>query len=339
MTHPDVAAFSAAKPGFAASAPAEQDAAGQAAVEHGAAENSAVKRGAAGPGAAEGATRPAVADTRAARPDVLPVLMYHSIGNSVSADFRTWEVPPGAFAEQLGALVENGYTLTGLSDALANPRERQIAVTFDDGFTDFVTRALPVLRELGAGATLYVPTAHVGRRADWLTDYAERDLPLLDWPELAALAEEGIEIGSHGHRHLELDVLPPALAHEDIAESMRVLTERIGRRPRSFCYPFGYHSLRVRAMVMAAGFSSACEVGYRLHRRSRSRFAVSRLIVDRSVDGPGMLRLVTEGQRGLAFTARRRLRVGWRAYRAARLRLGRDAQAGGMQPAGNDRIR
>lgn len=252
----------------------------------------------------------------------LPVLMYHSIGDSVSADFRRWEVPAGVFAEQLGSLVEHGYTVTSLSDALANPRERQVAVTFDDGFEDFVTRALPVLAEFGAAATLYVPTAYVGQRARWLEAYAERELALLDWPALAALADRGIEIGAHGHRHVELDVVPPAIARYDVTASMRTIAEETGHRPASFCYPFGYHSPGVRQIVESAGFGSACEVGYRIHRRSRSRFQVSRLIVGRSVGAADILRLVTEGHRDAALAARRRLRAGWRAYRSIRWRLG-----------------
>ncbi|OAA20123.1 Polysaccharide deacetylase [Frankia sp. EI5c] len=253
---------------------------------------------------------------------VLPVLMYQSIGESSAAAFHRWEVPAGALAEQLGSLAEHGYTVTSLSDALANPRERQVAITFDNGFEDFLTRALPVLAEFGARATLYVPTAYVGQRARWLEPYAERELALLDWPALAALIDRGIEIGAHGHRHVELDVVPPAIARYDVTASMRTISEETGRRPDSFCYPYGYHSPGVRRIVESAGFGSACEVGYRLHRRSRSRFQVSRLLVGRSVGAADILRLVTEGQREAALAARRRLRSGWRAYRSLRWRLG-----------------
>ncbi|WP_018638650.1 polysaccharide deacetylase family protein [Parafrankia elaeagni] len=253
---------------------------------------------------------------------VLPVLVYHSIGDCSVPSFRRWEVPAGALVEQLGSLAEHGYTITSLSDALANPRERQVAVTFDNGFEDFVTRALPVLAEFGAGATLYVPTAYVGQRARWLEPYAERELALLDWPTLAALTDRGIEIGAAGHRHVELDVVPPAIARYDVTASMRTIAEETGHRPSSFCYPFGYHSPGVRRIVESAGFASACEMGYRIHRRSRSRFQVSRLIVGRSVGAADIIRLVTEGHRDAALAARRKLSAGWRAYRSIRWRLG-----------------
>jgi peptidoglycan/xylan/chitin deacetylase (PgdA/CDA1 family) len=252
----------------------------------------------------------------------LPVLMYHGVGDSVSADFRRWEVPPGAFAEQLGALAASGYHLTGLTDALAHPHRRQVAITFDDGFEDFVTTALPALQNVGAQATLYVPTAYPGRRATWLDGYSERNLPLLDWPDLAALAAEGVELGSHGHRHLELDVVPTALARYDVTASRRAIEEKTGRSPDSFSYPFGYHCASVRTVVAAAGFDSACELGYRLHQPLRSRFAISRLVVDRTAGAVDILRMVAHGHRDALASARRGLRSGWRAYRAARWRLG-----------------
>ncbi|ABD10176.1 hypothetical protein ThrDRAFT_00325 [Frankia casuarinae] len=255
----------------------------------------------------------------------LPVLMYHGVGDSVSADFRRWEVPPGAFAEQLEALVESGYHLTGLTDALAHPTRRQVVITFENGFEDFVTTAVPALRAIGASATLYVPTAFVGRRATWLDGYTERNLPLLDWSDLAALAGEGIELGSHGHRHLELDVVPTALARYDVTASRRLIEERTGRRPDSFCYPFGYHCAAVRHVVAAAGFESACEVGYRIHQPTLSRFAISRLIVNRAAGAADILRLVSQGHRDALLSVRRGLQSGWRTYRAARWRLGRGA--------------
>ncbi|EFC79798.1 polysaccharide deacetylase family protein [Parafrankia sp. EUN1f] len=270
------------------------------------------------PGTSQDGSSPEAGSSRVA----LPVLMYHSIGDSSATAFRRWEVPAGALAEQLGSLAEHGYTVTSLSDALANPRERQVAITFDNGFEDFVTRALPVLAEFGARATLYVPTAYVGQRARWLEPYAGRELALLDWPALAALVDRGIEIGAHGHRHVELDVVPPAIARYDVTASMRTISEETGQRPESFSYPFGYHSPGVRQIVENAGFASACEVGYRIHRRSRSRFQVSRLIVGRSVGAGDILRLVTEGHRDAALAARRRFRAGWRAYRSIRWRLG-----------------
>jgi peptidoglycan/xylan/chitin deacetylase (PgdA/CDA1 family) len=242
--------------------------------------------------------------------------MYHSVGRGASKAFRRWQVDPGLFVEQLKALVSAGYRLVGLSAALDQPDGRTVAVTFDDGFVDFLV-ATELLVAAGAGATLYVPTAHVASRADWMAGYREAELRIMDWPELAQVAAAGIEIGSHGHAHAELDLLPAHLVRADVAVSRRLLSSRLGVPVRSFCYPFGYHTRTVRSAVAALGFDSACEVGYGLHPEAGDPFAVRRLIITGETQPPEMLRLVTEGQNSLTMRLRRRTRTPWRAYRAA----------------------
>lgn len=256
---------------------------------------------------------------------ILPVLMYHSVGVGASRAFRRWQVAPGLLGEQLAALTDLGYALTGLTEALDAPSRSTVAVTFDDGFRDFADAALPVLRGAGAAASLYVPTAHVGQAATWLAGYAEADLRLLDWDELATVAAEGVEIGSHGHGHVELDVVGAAAMRSDVATSRATLAERLGTEPASFCYPFGYHTPAVRAAVAAAGFRNATEVGYRLHDTAGDRFAVSRLIVTGDTTPDDLRRMVRSGQDGLVPHLRRHTRSAWRAYRAVRHSFTREA--------------
>ena len=87
----------------------------------------------------------------------MPALMYHSV-SSVGGPLSDLAVPRSRLAEQLGALIAAGYRLVGLSDALdlleRGSTEKLLAVTFDDGYRDFLTAGVPVLTEVGAGATL-----------------------------------------------------------------------------------------------------------------------------------------------------------------------------------------
>jgi peptidoglycan/xylan/chitin deacetylase (PgdA/CDA1 family) len=247
-----------------------------------------------------------------------PVLMFHSIGYGASRAFQRWQVSPGLFADQLACLVTAGYRLRSLSDALSHPDEQNVALTFDDAFADFATHAVPALDNVGAGATLYVPTAYVGGRASWLSGYAESASALLTWSDLRDLRTAGYEIGSHSHRHDELDMLTGIALRRDIETSRRLLEDRLHYQVRSFCYPFGYHTLPVRRAVAMAGFSSACEVGYRIHGRDMSHFRVSRLIVTGSTTPEQTLALVRHGQPGLTPYLRRGSRTAWRVFRTVR---------------------
>ena len=97
-------------------------------------------------------------------PRTLPVLMCHSVP-ATGGPSGDLQVPLGELREQLRVLRDDGYTVTGLTEALdlglREPGPRVVALTFDDGYADFLAVA-ELLADLGCGATLYVPTAHVG---------------------------------------------------------------------------------------------------------------------------------------------------------------------------------
>lgn len=211
---------------------------------------------------------------------VVPVLMYHAVGTAKDARFRPWVIPPSLLADHVALLRETGYEFTGLTEWACGNRAGNCAVlTFDDGYADFADHALPVLADHGARATVYVVTAYVGGQARWLPFAGERDRPMLGWDDLRAIRHAGIEIGSHGHRHIELDAVPATVAESDVRRSRDALTEQ-GLHPRSFCYPFGYASRRVRNIVARAGFTNACVVGRGLASSEQDVFRVRRLVVD-----------------------------------------------------------
>src|SRR2546428_13081718 len=99
----------------------------------------------------------------------IPILMYHSISCSSNPRFKQFTVPPTAFAEQMSYLYTHQYvpiTVTQLVQARVketfNLPERPVVLTFDDGYADFFTAALPVLKQYGFVVTLYVTTGFIG---------------------------------------------------------------------------------------------------------------------------------------------------------------------------------
>ncbi|WFE27110.1 polysaccharide deacetylase family protein [Solwaraspora sp. WMMD791] len=269
----------------------------------------------------------------------LPVLMYHSVSVIDSGPLRSLAVGPTRFAEQLAALADAGYRMVGLSAALdqldadaAADRDRDrdppgpplVALTFDDGYADFLTRALPLLDAAGASATLYPSVGHLGESADWLGQWAADFGPLLDWAQLTEVADSGrVEVGSHGWWHHPLDVLPPHRATAEITAARDRLEQHIGRPVRSFCYPHGYHDWRVRAAVRRAGHDNACEVGRRRYRRGDRRLAVPRLLPTDDHDADALLDLVRTGGPRMMPQAKRLAQPAWRFTRRVARRAGR----------------
>ena len=219
----------------------------------------------------------------------LPILMYHSIGGPMPERLAELSVAPARLREHLDTLLGAGYRLLGLDAArAAHARgEAVVALTFDDGYPDFLEAALPVLEEVGAGATLYVPTRHLGGTTTWLPDAR---LPLMDEDAVVAASRRpGIEIGSHAARHVPLDVLRRRDLQEEVAESAAVLLDLLGAPATGFCYPHGYHSAPVRRAVRAAGFTHACAIGHRVSPAGEDAYALSRLLAAAADDGATLL--------------------------------------------------
>ena len=101
----------------------------------------------------------------------IPILMYHSISDHASARFRSFAVPVSLFAEQMARLQSLGYTaltITQLVGALVSKKnalpERPVAITFDDGFADVFSEALPILQRHGSPRQSTSPQAILTER-------------------------------------------------------------------------------------------------------------------------------------------------------------------------------
>lgn len=222
--------------------------------------------------------------------NTVPILMYHSISAQASQQFRSFAVTPAVFAEQMAALAAQGYTpmtVTQLVQAwqqepsLVPPKP--VVLTFDDGFADFYTQALPVLLHYGFTATLYVTTSFVDGTSRWLHREGEANRLMLSWNQLDEIARCGVKCGAHSHSHPQLDALPLTLAQEEITHSKELLEQHLGLPVTSFAYPFGYQNSLTRNLVQQAGYTSACAVKYALSSPQSDSFALARLKVTTSM--------------------------------------------------------
>lgn len=215
----------------------------------------------------------------------IPILMYHSIADRASQQFKDFAVPPALFAEHIEYLHQHGYvplTVTQLVDRLYRDRqslpERPVVLTFDDGFADFFTDALPILKRYNFVATLYITTGFVGDTSRWLWREGEADRPMLTWDQIREIQRQGIECGGHTHTHPQLDLLPPSAARHEIVQCKRLLEEHLGSSIFSFAYPHGYHNAAVLRAVKDAGYTSACAVKYEMSVETTNPFAFARLL-------------------------------------------------------------
>lgn len=174
-------------------------------------------------------------------------------------------------------------------------------VPFDRaGLPEPAQALLSACAEPGPAATLdrliaRLPHPKLALVADALearTRLYEGDLPaggrLLGWDELRELDAAGIDIGGHSVNHAVLANLPLSEARREIAGCRDQLAERLGRRPRHFAYPNGYHTPAVRRVVAEEGFETAVTTEDRENARGGEPYALRRRVLwENSTLGPG----------------------------------------------------
>jgi peptidoglycan/xylan/chitin deacetylase (PgdA/CDA1 family) len=263
----------------------------------------------------------------------VPVLMYHSIATGATRKFRRFAVDPAEFAAQMEYLAAAGYqTVTAAELAGRGPGDpvpsRLVVLTFDDAYTDFYSAALPVLREHGFRATLYVPTAYVGGTTRYNVSVGEENRAVLSWRALADIAAEGIEVAAHSHSHPQLDRVPAAVVSDEVRRCRSLLEDKLGIAVDGFAYPFGFWNGAARHAVAAAGYRYACAVAELMTAPGDDMLTLPRLTINAGIGVAGLTRLLDVRPTPARRRAAAAKRVTWRAVRRLVPPVGRDPQEG-----------
>ena len=245
-----------------------------------------------------------------ARAVSVAILTYHSLdeGGSVIS------VAPKVFAAQMQSLAQSGKRVVKLDEVahLLDIGESAVAITFDDGFRNFLEHAAPVLAQYNFPATVFLVTAHCGRDNGWPTqpkDVAPQ--PLLSWDEVKSLHAAGIQFGAHSQSHPILTRLPPDAAEAEMVGSKRAVEVALGGPVESFAYPYGACDTHTRVLARRH-FHVACGVELGYATRNSDRLELERLDMYYWRNKPDLSDL---------FSLRTRAYVGVRAKMRAARRL------------------
>jgi len=209
------------------------------------------------------------------------ILCYHSISNT----YLDTVVTPEVFERHLTVLEKSGAKFISLEQILAwragtgiLPR-RAVALTFDDGYRDFVSTVLPILKEHNAPATVFVVGDNAAFRAR-----LGNDLSLLTSEESKSFRTHPlVEIGYHSRTHANLAEISTADLEQECAP-------RFGAR--FFAYPGGRYSDAAINAVQNVGYAAAFSIKRGLVSRSSDLFLLPRNSVLRGMP-PWMVRALS----------------------------------------------
>ena len=192
------------------------------------------------------------------------VLMYHAIGSPVPEDVQgRYNLSPHSFERQIASLADSGALVVPVHEG-----REGVAITFDDGYRDNLTRALPVLERHGFAFTIFVAAG-----------FARSGNPLyLSAADIKALAAHPlVNIGAHGDSHSRLTELLDVDLAAELKGAKSWLENIAGKPVTSLSYPHGAVDARVRAAAAAAGFALACTSEFGANEAGRDSLALRRI--------------------------------------------------------------
>ncbi|MBA3592386.1 MAG: polysaccharide deacetylase family protein [Pseudomonadota bacterium] len=209
-------------------------------------------------------------DTARPSPSI-PILVYHQISEAPprGAPFRGLYVSPGAFARQMALLKLLGYqglSMSALLPYLKGQRSgKVVGITFDDGYLNNLTHALPVLQRHGFSSTCYAVSKLLGQTNVWDQGIGIAQVPLMDASQLRQWTAGGQEVGSHTQNHVRLLQSDAPTAQAEMTDDKAALETVMGTSVQHFCYPYGEYAPEHVVMAREAGFETATTT-----RRGRS---------------------------------------------------------------------
>ena len=167
----------------------------------------------------------------------IPILMYHSI----SSEQNKLSVPQKNFEKQMQFMKKNNYKSINF-DELDNldKKSKYFIITFDDGYEDVYTQALPVLKKFNYTSTCYFVSNLIGKYNIW--DENESNfykMNLMNFNQILSWQKNGMSIGIHTANHKNLSNINLNKKKYEIFNSINFFKSKLSLDVKYFSYPFG----------------------------------------------------------------------------------------------------
>ncbi len=223
------------------------------------------------------------------------ILNYHSI----PSDERI------KFARQMDTVLHHATPIEIQTEALPAAGARYVGITFDDGFENFISVALPELQHRNIPSTVFIILDALGN------DFGTPELleKVMSADQLRCIPQDIVTLGSHTLTHPFLPNLRQEEAVKELLESRLQLEKILNRSVTLFSFPFGGFTDELIQLSRQAGYTRVFTTLPRLAFSDVEEFAVGRIRAD-TTDWPLEFRLKIAGAyRWLpwAFALKRRL--------------------------------
>ena len=143
-----------------------------------------------------------------------------------------------------------------IKTAPANNSDVLVAITFDDAFASVVENAVPILKEYGLSAGIFVPAGNLGQPPRWeiSENCSDKNETIMSRQQIAELDNDGFEIFSHSFSHPMLTEIEDSRLEAELVSSKHVLEKIVGHEVSVVSYPNGAYDARVHKAAKKAGY-------------------------------------------------------------------------------------
>ena len=176
------------------------------------------------------------------------VIYYHGLNVVGIASFR----------RQMECLARS-FTVVKPSEIITADRDgakNLVAMTFDDAFVSVMGNVVPILKEYGLPAGIFVPVGNLGQKPDWKIpeNYPDKNEVVMSKEQIRQLDKEGLEIFSHTLSHPVLTEIEDDRLKAELVESKQQLREIVNHEIIGISYPHGAYDARVCEATRRAGY-------------------------------------------------------------------------------------
>lgn len=178
-----------------------------------------------------------------------PVLMYHGVDKELPKGWpRSLVMPTKEFQAQIKYLHDEGYTMVTVKELGERLEQglsvdKYVALSFDDGYKNNLTVALPIMQQYGAKGSFYVVNRLIGK-----PNYMDKE-------DIKKLIAADMELGSHTQSHNALGEVDEKYYVWETATSKYWLKKWFdGYIVRSLAYPNGSYNEKVLEVMRKYGF-------------------------------------------------------------------------------------
>jgi len=194
------------------------------------------------------------------------IIVFHRVNDKASGDRMTCQ--PDEFRKYC-VFFKRHFKVVSLSAFVekmnrCEPFDRELIITFDDGYADNYECAAPILKELDLPATFFITTQFIDSDVvPWWDKEAPAAHKWMTWDQVRSLHSDGFDIGSHTCSHVDLAEVPADIAFSEIADSKKDLEAKLAKSIHLFAYPYGsreHISEETIAVIKKSGYR--CCRGY-----------------------------------------------------------------------------